>query len=561
MESKVLRCTLLLVVGLAAALGAAPRFRDASGAPVEPAEIVSSMTTAALVGQTLMVGYEGGYPSDELLNFIRDAGLGGVKVFGWNSEDLVTMTEGIVAMQDTATDSRFGIPLFVATDQEGGWVRHVKGATTDTPGNLAIGSSGVPWDAYESALLIGRELAALGINMNFAPTVDVYTDPDADVIGPRAFSADPIDTALLSLAYFRGLERAGVIATAKHYPGHGNTDVDSHGTLPVIQDSFDTLLERDLVPYRVLIPEGLPAVMVGHLSFPLITESKVPATLSPILVERTLRGTLGFDGLTVTDDMRMYGVLQGGMQIPEACRLAILAGNDVVLISRDLETQLEVYDYLVESAERDKTLLKALTDSVTRIIETKARYLADPASPLVSPRPEEVPAAIPDREGSGALFDLACRSVAAVRPEGIPAAPELLADGGSKLLLVGRYSVFIREGLRRFPRAKSLKLGSYGASAAQIEQLKAMASEQEHVIFCLGGQPDLEALEQIEALHDKITVFSVLTPIYLRDLPWVRSALATFSRSAESCRAGFAVLCGDFEPEGRTPISVDPAVP
>ncbi|MCK4517042.1 MAG: glycoside hydrolase family 3 protein, partial [Spirochaetaceae bacterium] len=238
-----------------------------------------------IIGQTFMVGWVGQAPSPEVIEWIVERNLGGVKIFGWNGADLVALAGAIGTMQELAGNHRFSIPLLTATDQEGGWVRHIKGnddlSTTITPGNMAIGATDLPYDAYRSAYYIGLELRALGVNMNFAPTVDVYVNPDAHVIGPRAFSNDPVLTGLLGVAYFHGLEETRVISTAKHFPGHGNASGDSHGMLPVIEDSFDVLWERDLLPYRFLVSEGLPAVLSGHLSFPNVTGDGRPASLSP----------------------------------------------------------------------------------------------------------------------------------------------------------------------------------------------------------------------------------------------------------------------------------------
>ncbi len=125
--------------------------------------------------------------------------------------------------------------------------------------------------------------------MNFAPTVDVYANPDAHVIGPRAFSSDPVLTGILGIAYFKGMVEAGVIPTAKHFPGHGNADIDSHGALPILYDSLETLWKRDLVPYRLLISENIPAILSGHLSFPRITGNKQPSSLSPFFGIELLR--------------------------------------------------------------------------------------------------------------------------------------------------------------------------------------------------------------------------------------------------------------------------------
>ncbi len=270
--------------------------------PVDPdptllaESLVSQMTDEEILGQLLLVGYSSAEPNALLLEWIRSRGIGGVKIFGWNAEDLNRLYRSIRQMQDQAKKSRLKLPLFIATDQEGGWVRHVKGDTSITPGNLALGAARIPYDAYKTGYLIGKELKTLGINLNFAPTVDVYVNPDANVIGPRAFSSDPVLTGIFGVAYYRGMAEAGIICAAKHYPGHGNADEDSHGALPVIYDSFDTLWKRDLLPYRMLISEGIPAILSGHLSFPKVTGDRRPSSLSPFFGTELLRKRLGFQG-------------------------------------------------------------------------------------------------------------------------------------------------------------------------------------------------------------------------------------------------------------------------
>ena len=218
--------------------------------------IVDRMTDEELLSQILMFGWAGAEPSALLNAWVSDRGLGSVKVFGWNTDDIHQVARSVNSLQQRAAARRFKIPLFVATDQEGGWIRHVKGDTTDTPGNMAIGASGYPIDAYYSGYYINREIKALGINMNFAPTVDIYTNLDSSVIGPRSFGSDPQKVGILGEAFAKGSMDAGVIPTAKHFPGHGDTDVDSHGRLPYIDIDFETLMNRELVPFKYLIASG-----------------------------------------------------------------------------------------------------------------------------------------------------------------------------------------------------------------------------------------------------------------------------------------------------------------
>ncbi len=328
--ARLLGALLLAVTALPAA---ALSFNDPGPADQLAQRITQAMTDDELLGQVLFMGWQGVGPSKEILRWIAERGIGGIKIFPRNVADLPSLAGDIAGMQRLARRNRFAIPLFVATDQEGGWVRQIKDETSVSPGNLALGASNMPIDAYRTGALPGRELAALGINMDFAPTADTYSNPEASVIGPRSFGSDPATTGLLSAAYARGMQSAGVVTTAKHYPGHGSADSDSHGHLPKIDVTLDQLLNRDLVPYRILIREGIPAIMTGHLAFPRILGNLTPSSLSPMLLEDVLRKQLGFQGLLITDDMEMEGVLSGGLDTPQACRAALAAGNNMVLIS------------------------------------------------------------------------------------------------------------------------------------------------------------------------------------------------------------------------------------
>ena len=195
--------------------------------------IVDRMTDTELLSQILMFGWSGAEPNNLLFQWV-DRGLGSVKVFGWNTDDINLVAKSVNRLQSRASKNRFNIPLYVATDQEGGWIRHVKGDTSITPGNMAIGAAGYPVDSWYSAYYICREIRALGINMNFAPTIDLFTDHDSTIIGTRSFGEDPDKSGILGAAFAAGSMAAGVIPTVKHFPGHGDTSLDSHGKLPVI---------------------------------------------------------------------------------------------------------------------------------------------------------------------------------------------------------------------------------------------------------------------------------------------------------------------------------------
>ena len=193
-------------------------------------------------------------PGPLLYDWIEKRALGGVKIFGWNAEDSDKVAKAVAGIQGIALGSGLGIPLLVATDQEGGWIRHIKGATTATPGNMAIGASGRPYDAYRSAYLIGRELAALGVNMDFAPSVDLATKPKSYIVGPRAFSDDPELAAVLGSAFVRGLADAG-----RHRDGQALPGARRHGGRFARRPSRDPHRREDpLGPRASAVPRPRP---------------------------------------------------------------------------------------------------------------------------------------------------------------------------------------------------------------------------------------------------------------------------------------------------------------
>ena len=547
---------LLLALCLAGPLprpGADPSFWDPLPEEHLVEAVVEAMSDEQLLGQVFFLGYVGTRPSPQILRWISERHIGGVKVFTRNVDTLPALAEGVRQMQRLSQREGHRIPLFVATDQEGGWVRHVKAQTSETAGNLALGAGAVPRDAWLSGWYIGRELAALGINMNFAPTVDVYSNPAAAVIGPRSFSSDPVQTGLLGIAWFKGMLRAGVIPLAKHYPGHGDTDRDSHGALPVIRIDWARMWERELLPYRMLIPEGLPAIMSGHLAYPRILGDLTPSSCSPFFMREVLRGRLGFQGIVVTDDMEMNAVLAGGMDTAEASRRALLAGNDMILISHTPRLQEQSWAYLLGHLRRDPAFRAAVREAATRILRLKWRTFRGEAAVGLYPEPAEVAARVPAPGAREFFRDASLRAATLTGGGGLPYRPR----PGERLLLAGQFEEFLLQGRLRWPQARTFDFPYspfYSAEPGVLAALRARAVECDTLVFCLANYNSLQVLESLRPLRKRILVISALTPVYLAEVPWVSASVAVYGTSRESFRAGFAVLAGDFAPEGTLPI-------
>jgi beta-N-acetylhexosaminidase len=511
------------------------------------------MSDAEALGQILMMSYPGDEGVPLVFDWIRARSLGGVKVFGWNAEDSTKVARAVAAFQRSALGARLGIPLLVATDQEGGWIRHIKGATTVTPGNMAIGASGRPYDAYRSANLIGRELAALGVNMDFAPSVDLATKPKSYIIGPRAFSDDPAVVAALGSAFVRGLAAAGVIATAKHFPGHGGTEDDSHGVLPVIRVDEKTLWDRELLPYRALAADSIPAIMSGHLSFPLVTGDDSPASLSRYFMTTVLRGRIGFKGLAVTDDLAMNGAGAAAGSLAEACVRAIEAGNDLVMVSRLLDVDDPAWKRLLE-ASRSKAGFKArVREAATRVVETKLRYLRPWGKAALVPNLPGLAARVPDPEAAAFFAAQAYRSATALRPGGIPFA----ARPRERFLLASSFKDFFDAALEAYPGARTFRFShepEVYARASELADFERALAGADAVVICVANEAGMDFAERAHTAGKRVAIVSAQSPAPLSRAPWAEAAVAVYSFSRESLRAGVAVLTGAASAQGRLPL-------
>jgi len=511
------------------------------------------MKDEEVVGQLLMMAYPGEQPPDELYAWIKERGLGGVKIFGWNADDTDRLAQSIASLQEAALRSGEGVPLLVATDQEGGWIRHVKGATTVTPGNMAIGASGLPYDAFRSAYLIGRELAALGINMNFAPAVDLATRPKSPIIGPRAFSDDPMETAILGAAYARGLAEAGVIATAKHFPGHGDTELDSHGTLPVIRVDAKTFWDRELLPFRVLAAEGVPAVMSGHLAYPLVGGDGGPASLSPYFMTKLLRERLGFKGIAVTDDLFMNGAIGNGLPFSEACVKAIMAGNDIVMVSRMLALDDPAWAKLLATYRGNKAFRVRARESALRVLEAKLRYLKPRGKSALVPDRAALGKKVPDPEAASFFKEQAYRSATAVRSAGIPFVAR-------RMLVAGPFADFIAAAKDSYPAARSFKFSYKPENAALGPELAAFDGALEGVdavVVCVANQAGVDFAERARERGKRVAIVSVQSPAPLERASWAAASVAVYGFSPESLRAGLDVLTGKEPAQGKLPVKLN----
>ncbi|MDR2467413.1 MAG: glycoside hydrolase family 3 protein [Spirochaetaceae bacterium] len=512
-------------------------------------KLIDAMSDEEALAQTFMFGWYEGVeaPLPLIEEWIRRRRIGGVKVFGRNTTDITRLARTIGNFQRLALGHAAHIPLFVATDQEGGLVQHVRDETSRTPGAMAIGAAGFPEDAYRAGFYIGRELSLLGINMNFAPTVDLFTNHDSILIGPRSFGDDPVKTGILAAAFARGQLSAGIIPTAKHFPGHGDTALDSHGVLPLINADFDTLWERELIPYRMLIKERIPAVMSGHIAFPNTKAKKTPASLSPWFIGEVLREKLGFDGLVITDDLWMNGATMSAGSLSDAAKQALLAGNDIIMISETPMLDAPLWTNLTRSMREDGEFKKQVRRAAQNVVRAKLRHLRGNHAVPVIPDTARLRSGIPDRDGATFFQDLAVRSATTVMSK--EGAFPLPAARAGRVFLPGQNLDFFKAGRFAYPGARS-----YWYEAPASGELIATARDSDTIIFYLKSSEGLEVLRALQPLGKRIIVLSVLSPVHLKQLSWVDGAVAVYSDSYESLVAAFAAITGTVTPTGTIPF-------
>ncbi len=327
--------------------------------------VLNIMTLEEKVGQLLLAYSSSYYKSQddetfqELSRLIEQNKIGGIMFSRGNVYE--------VAMLANQFQSKAKIPLLMSADMEYGVAMRIH-RTTEFPSNMGLSATRSSDYAYRMGQVIAKEARALGIHQNYAPSVDLNNNPDNPIINTRAYSEDIELTNVMANAFIKGIQDGGLIATAKHFPGHGDTDIDSHKDLPILPFKKSRLDALELQPFKSAVSEGIMSVMVGHLALPkIVNDESVPATLSKEITSKILREEIGFNGLVVTDAMTMNGVKKG-FSTGEAAIRAVNAGNDLVLMSPDLDI---AHHELLQAVKTNKISHDRLEESVRRILIAK----------------------------------------------------------------------------------------------------------------------------------------------------------------------------------------------
>lgn len=522
------------------------------------------------VAQMVMVWMLGDYTNvgdstyAQVIRWVERDHIGGV------SMSLGTPIEVAAKLNDL--QRRSTVPLVVAADLEpglgrleGGLFAHYMldaGGATVFPSAMAIAATGRDDDAYEAAKVIAREGRASGIHINFAPVVDVNNNPSNPVINTRSFGEMPARVARLSAAFVRGTQEGGELATAKHFPGHGDTDVDSHVGLPVVSATMSRLDSVELVPFRAAIDAGTGLVMTAHIALPAIAgDSATPATLSPRIITSLLRDTLHFRGVAITDAMTMEGIGKG-YTTEQSTVLAVKAGADILLKPTD---PTRAIDAVVAAVERGE-ISRARIDSAARhVLELKAR-IGLPNGAIVSlERLREVVGAPPHR---ALAANIARRAVTLLRDQNtllpladtspvfvVQYAPETEIKAGRvfSATLRGRRATFARIG----PSATKDLLDSLSRAAEAASKVIVAA-----YVRRVEGEGRFAMPQQVASWIDAlatrkpVAVVAFGNPYLIRQFPRVGTYLVTYGVSDDLERAAATAILGRAPITGKVPVSL-----
>ncbi|MEK5444295.1 beta-N-acetylhexosaminidase [Fredinandcohnia sp. FSL W7-1320] len=332
------------------------------------------------IGQMIFAGISGTTMSQNMNQLITKYQVGGI-IF--NGDNLVSPKQTVNYLNQIKQANEGKIPLFFGVDQEGGRISKLPGGLITFPTNLEIGKINDPTLSYEIGTVLGKELKAFGFNVDFAPVLDVNSNPDNPVIGDRSFSSNPEIVSSLGIQTMKGLQSQSIISSVKHFPGHGDTHVDSHLELPRVGKTRAELESLEFIPFRKAIKEGADMVMVGHILVPAL-DNTYPSSMSKTIITDILRKELGFNGVVITDDFYMKAITND-YDIGEAAVQSIKAGSDIIMVAHDYNSVVRVHNAIKSAIKNGEISEERIDESVTRILQLKEKYqLSDKKSVQVN---------------------------------------------------------------------------------------------------------------------------------------------------------------------------------
>lgn len=537
---------------------------------------IQSMTIAEKVGQMFMLAFAGDQ-IDAARILMEEHLVGGAYIGDENVPSAAAAVQLSNTLQSFARNTRLGIPLLLGVDQEGAWSVMTQDSAMG-PGNMAIGAANDLQLAYDMYSVIAREIAAVGLNTVLAPVADCNSNPRNSIIEMRSFGESPELVAAMTRAAVRGLQENGAVATVKHFPGHGDTRMDSHRGLPTVDRSRDDLFRIDLHPFVEAIKAGAKTVMTAHIIFSAL-DAERPATLSPIILGDVLRGQLGFDGVIVSDSMNMRSLRRNYDSI-DAAILAFNAGVDLMMLAEEhydhdvasyLENQRALIRAIIAAVEDGRISRTRVDNAVQRILrlKTEAGFSAEPLPDTSVQVGQASHRAIELNVARAAVSILRDRRRLLPIAASAPVTIVNTTQRGAYDVLTQTRGIGPNQATPAFDvfadalRAACDRLTIIAAEAFDLEALPQtgpiIAVTENYTLPGLDFDQSLQVKlirELREAAAERLIVVALRDPYELADFPDIDCYLCSFSFRPSAAQAAADVLLGRVEASGRTPVSV-----
>ena len=516
---------------------------------------INTLTVEEKVGQMLMVHFTGEEANEDAKRLLQQAHVGGFIYYNWanglqNPAQVQNLSVGLQKLAKTISPN---IPLLISIDQEGGVVTRLTSGFTVFPSNFAIAQTKHPKYAALSAFTTGQELKAVGINMNLAPVVDVSSNPLNPSVGVRSFSSSPKEVAHLGKLSLQGYQKAGIIATLKHFPGHGDVTVDSHIGLPIINKPLKDLEATEFFPFKKLL-KNADAIMTAHLLIPSLDPQNC-ATLSSIILEDLLRKQWGYEGVIVSDSLVMQGVLDKCSSVNGAAIRAIQAGNDILILGgRALNDKgyaelkpddiIRLHKHLVAAVNEGQISKERLDASIQRILKLKrkyqlfneqypdgkeiAKYVNTPAHQLLAKQIAKDSVKILKRNSTPLPFDMTQKNVAVVAPEVVNTASQ-----NSSLMQLGK-------------EIRSFFFKNLNPEEEELKKAQILTEWADVIIACSynawKNESQLRFLESLQKLGKPVFIIALRDPQDAEKLSAGSFVIATYSPTSYSIEAALNLI-------------------
>jgi len=538
-------------------------------------KLMSYMTVSEQVGQMLMPdirqwnGQVTTTVNEGVKRSIHDQDLGGLILFDKNIVDARQVTTLTHDLQMEAGD----IPLFLGIDQEGGVVKRIPGGT-NLPGQMALGATGDTTLAEAAGRLTGEELTALGLQVNFAPVLDINSNPDNPIIGMRSFSSDPDLVTRLGLAEIKGLRQSGVIPAVKHFPGHGDTVVDSHLGMPVLSHARERLDAVELKPFRAVIDNGVEMIMTAHIAFPAVDNDHVtslkdgssvpiPATLSKKVLTGLLRGELGYKGVLISDAFTMNAIAEHFGENQAVVR-AVSAGVDIILMPQD---PAAAHQTLVNAVKSGAIPIETIHSSVKRILELKAKYGLFDRSESLTQQLAALNGVIGSEKHRTVEREIAERAVTLLAGRD-GAQPDQIRQGDRVAIVAAdeEQAKQLERQLKQAANNLSLKTVTALVALGKTNEALQVVDQADYVILAsyqfrnvasqFGWADDQTLIDEMNQRNKRYTLLSLGNPyetIYIQN---VRSGIAVYGKQEPNTAVGIKVLLGQLKAGGVLPVTM-----